>query len=283
MAFALRYEVTVSESVAPMHVDPHTFLAEAARRLREPAAARSGSLRFGVDLGTATVVLCAVDEAGAPIYWDFIASRTVRDGVVIDFQGAARCVRELKMRAQEKLGVTVDAAVTAYPPGIRAGDARACRYVLEQSEISCRELTDEISAAQTLAGVRDGALVDVGGGSTGVGVFRDGSLVTLSDAPGGGHHLDLILAGALKLTLEDAEVRKRAGGSEVAELLRPGIERVAESIRRQTQGQRVDTVHLVGGALLCDGAATIVAEYLGLPTVAYPHAQLITPFGMALR
>ena len=36
--------------------------------------------------------------------------------------------------------------------------------------------------------------------------FRGGELATLSDFAGGGHHLDLILAGALKLSVEAAEV-----------------------------------------------------------------------------
>jgi ethanolamine utilization protein EutJ len=270
-------------ALSAVRPEPSVFLRAAAPRLRAPAEPRGARPRFGVDLGTASVVLCAVDEHDAPVYWDFIESRTVRDGVVVDFQGAVRCVRELKTRAEAALGVTVGEAVTAHPPGVAAGDARACRYVLEASDIACRELIDEISAAQTLVGVRDGAVVDVGGGSTGVGIVRDGVLVALSDVPGGGHHLDLILAGALKIELEPAERRKRAGGAEVAQILRAGIERIAESIRRLIEGRAVESVHLVGGALLVEGAEAVVAEYLGLTTVAYPHADLITPFGMALR
>ena len=60
------------------------------------------------------------------------------------------------------------------------------------------------------------------------------------------------------------------------------IERFDETGIRLASGAHVDAVHLVGGALLVEGAPTVVAEYLGLPTVAYPHAHLITPFGMAL-
>ena len=40
-------------------------------------------------------------------------------------------------------------------------------------------------------------MVDVGGGSTGVGIIRGGMLIDVGDLPGGGHHLNLILAGAL--------------------------------------------------------------------------------------
>ena len=268
--------------VVRVRVDAHEFLNVAATRLRSPARERRGALRFGVDLGTATIVLCALDEADEPVYYDFIASRTVRDGVVVDFAGAVRCVRELKARAEAALDSPVAQASTAHPPGVPTSDARACRYVLEQADISCSGLTDEISAAQALIGVRDGAVVDVGGGSTGVGIFSAGRLAAVSDEPGGGHHLDLIVAGALKIPLDEAERRKRDGGRDIASLLLPGLERIAESIRRQIAGAHVDAVHLVGGALLVEGAPTVVAEYLGLPTVAYPHAHLITPFGMAL-
>jgi ethanolamine utilization protein EutJ len=258
------------------------FLVRAARRLHSPLEGREGALRFGVDLGTATVVLCAVDAAGAPVYWDFVAEGVVRDGVVVDFHGAARAVAGLKRRAEEALGVAVEAAATAHPPGVPSADCQACRYVLEQAQVACRVLTDEVSAAQKLLQVRDGVIVDVGGGSTGVGVFRAGKLTNLSDRPGGGHHLDLILAGALRIPVQEAEARKRANGLEFLNILRPGVERVAESIRRQAGSTRALPVHLAGGALLLPGADRIVARYLGWPVVAYPHALLITPFGIAL-
>ena len=121
----------------------------------------------------------------------------MRDGVVVDFAGAATAVRQLRERAEEQLGAALTSAATAYPPGVSEADARACRYVLEQAGLDCRVLVDEVSAARALLGVDDGAIADVGGGSTGVGVYRDGELVSLGDRPGGGHHLNLILAGGL--------------------------------------------------------------------------------------
>lgn len=258
------------------------FLTQAAQCLRAPRRECEKPYRFGVDLGTATIVLCAVDARGAPIYWDYVARGVVRDGVVVDFEGAARAVIELKQRAEAELDGPVDSAATAHPPGVPASDCRACRYVLEQAEVECRLLTDEVSAAQRLLRVRDGVVVDVGGGSTGVGMFRNGGLVAVSDRPGGGHYLDLILAGALGIPISDAEARKRTDGAMVMNLLRPGIERIADSIRRQCNVEKPIAVHLAGGALLIPGAERVVETYLGWPVVAYPHADLITPFGIAL-
>lgn len=255
-------------------------LGRAAERLNAPRADSPSELRFGVDLGTATIVLSAVDADGEAVYWDFLPEQAVRDGVVVDFRRAAEAVAVLKRRAETALGRPVESAAAAHPPGVPVSDCRACRFVLEQAGIECRVLTDEVSAAIAMLGIEDGVIVDVGGGSTGVGTLAAGKLVTLSDRPGGGHHLDLILAGALGISIEDAEKRKRLEGAEHLHILRPGIERVAESIRRQC-GEGPHTVHLAGGALMIPGASQVVEQYLGWPVVAYPHAQLITPFGIA--
>jgi ethanolamine utilization protein EutJ len=258
-----------------------TFLNAAARRLRKPAAKIAGGLRFGVDLGTATVVLTAVDGSGAPVYWDFLPCEAVRDGVVVNFGDAVAAVRQLKADAETRLSVAIRSAGTAYPPGVPVSESRACRYVLESAGIDCRSLVDEVSAAQALLQLRSGVIVDVGGGSTGVGIVEDGTIVMLDDRPGGGRHLDLILAGALHISTDEAERRKRKSPGDYIDILRPGVERVAASVQRQIAGRAVSSVHLVGGALRLPGADRIVADYLGIDTVAYPHAELVTPFGIA--
>src|SRR6185312_11826027 len=140
----------------------------------------------------------------------------------------------LKAAAEEALGVELTTAATAHPPCVPAADARACTYVCESAGFADVGLVDEVSAAQRTLGVRDGVVVDVGGGSTGVGVFRDGALVALDDRPGGGHHLDLVLAGALGLTGEQAEAHKREHPAESLPILVPGLQRIAESVRAMT-------------------------------------------------
>ena len=113
-------------------------------------------------------------------------------------------------------------------------------------------------------------------------MVKGGELIALHDAPGGGYHLDLILAGALRISVAEAERQKRAGEADYGAILRPGIERIASSIARQIGPDKVDSVHLVGGAVRVPNAASIIAEFIGIPTVAYPHSDLVTPFGIAL-
>ena len=76
--------------------------------------------------------------------------------------------------AERSLEHTITGAATAYPPGIGATESRACRFVLEEAGLNCTALIDEVSAANTVLNVRKGVLVDVGAGSTGVGVFVGG-------------------------------------------------------------------------------------------------------------
>lgn len=273
------------EPTAP--ADPAVILDQAAALLAadpatEPAPAPSGPLRVGVDLGTASVVLVVLGPDGAPVHVGARPSRALRDGVVVDFAAAEQAVRGLKEQAEQALGVALTTAATAYPPAIPEPDARACRFVCEAAGFDQVTLTDEVTAAQHTLGVRDGVIVDVGGGSTGVGIFRDGGLVRLDDRPGGGHHLDLVLAGALRISTEEAERRKRDHPRACLPYLVPGIERIADSAGRMTGDATDLPLHLAGGALMLPGAAGVVSGYLGgRQTVSYPHALLITPVGIA--
>ncbi|MBI4942177.1 MAG: ethanolamine utilization protein EutJ [Actinobacteria bacterium] len=263
--------------------DPSLLLAATAERLGRGAAAHvtSGPLRVGVDLGTATMVVVVLDAEGAPVWVDSVAAQAVRDGVVVDFHGAARAVRTLRERAGSDLGRPLPAAACAAPPGVPAADARACVHVCEAAGFDDVTLTDEVSAAQRVLGVRDGVVVDVGGGSTGVGVFRAGELVALDDRPGGGHHVDLVLAGGLGIGIEDAERLKREDPSTALPVVVPAVERVAESVRLMTLGAQDLPVHLVGGGLMLPGAAAVVGRWLDRPVHGYPHALLVTPVGIA--
>ena len=204
----------------------------------------------------------------------------LRDGVVMDFGGAVEAVTRL-VETAAGTGHRIAAATAGYPPGIGPSESRACRFVLERAGLDCTALVDEVSAANAFLGIADGVLVDVGAGSTGVGIFRDGELVEVGDVPGGGHHLNLILAGALGTSIEEAERRKRTGGADHLPILRPGLERIAASIERLSTGHGSLPVHLAGGGLMLPGAGEVVSQYLEREVVEYPLALYITPLGLA--
>lgn len=270
---------------SPMTATEDLLAAAADVAARGEPAPWTGSLRVGVDLGTANCVLVvlATDDDGRdnPVWVESYPSGALRDGVVVDFAKATAAVRRLKNSAEDALGVDLTSAATAYPPCIPVKDARACTYVCESAGFDEVVLIDEVSAAQRTLEVDDGVVVDVGGGSTGVGVFRNGQLVALDDRAGGGHHLDLMLAGGLGIPLEDAEPYKRAHPRESFPLLVPGLQRIAENVRALTVGVEDLPLHLAGGALMITGAGDVLAKYLERTVVTYPHALLITPIGIA--
>lgn len=253
------------------------------------ALAAAASVRAGIDLGTASCVLVvlavAPDGTEHPVWVDAYPSGALADGVVVDFARATATVRRLRERAEAGLGVELGAGVpvaTAHPPCVPAAEAKACSYVCETAGFDRVDLVDEVAAAQRTLGIGDGVVVDVGGGSTGVGVYRDGALVALDDRPGGGHHLDLMLAGGLGIAVEEAEPHKRAHPDEAFPLLVPGLQRIAENVRALTVGAEDLPLHIAGGALMIAGARDVLATYLERTVVTYPHALLITPVGIAL-
>jgi ethanolamine utilization protein EutJ len=257
------------------------MLQQASSVVGQPRCDLPGPFSVGVDLGTASCVVAVIDADGRPVLIEAHGSGALRDGVVVDFAAAVAAVADLKAQAEVAIGVRLERAATAFPPGVPTSVRSTCRFVVERAGFLDVALIDEVSAAHRLLDVDDGVIVDVGGGSTGVGVVRSGELVHLDDVAGGGHHLDLILAGALQIELAEAEGLKRSQGDSVIDIIRPGVERIAESIRFMTAGAEDLPIHVAGGALMIPGAAEIVADRLDRPVVSYPSALWITPLGIA--
>jgi ethanolamine utilization protein EutJ len=247
--------------------------------LAEPPAA----VKAGVDLGTAYTVLVALDAQDRPLAAAYEFADVVRDGVVTDFVGAVDVLRRLTADVQSRLGTSIPAAFGAFPPGVPRSEVRAVGHVIEAAGMQCDGLVDEPTAANAVLGLRDGVVVDVGGGTTGVAVVQDGQVVHTDDEPTGGTHLTLVIAGALGIPFDQAEALKTdpTQQARLFPLVRPVMEKVASIITRSTSGWPVPTVHLVGGTVAFPGFADVVAEATGLD-VHVPVAPLfVTPLGIA--
>ena len=72
--------------------------------IKKPVREPSSVYYTGVDLGTACVVLAVLDEHLRPVAGTFRYADVVRDGMVVDYIGAIRIVREMKEELEEKLG-----------------------------------------------------------------------------------------------------------------------------------------------------------------------------------
>jgi ethanolamine utilization protein EutJ len=251
----------------------------AAPALPSPPAA----VKAGVDLGTAYTVLVALDEHDRPLAAAYEFADVVRDGVVTDFVGAVDVLRRLTSDVQARLGIPIPAAFGAYPPGVARSEVRAVGHVIEAAGMACDGLVDEPTAANAVLGLRDGVVVDVGGGTTGIAVVADGQVVHTDDQPTGGTHFTLVIAGALGIPFEQAEALKLdpAEQARLFPLVRPVMEKVAAIVAGSTRGWPTPEVHLVGGPVAFPGFADVVAEATGM-AVTVPVAPLfVTPLGIA--
>ena len=120
-----------------------------------------GDLRLGVDLGTANIVVSVVDSNNTPITGASYPSTVVRDGIVVDFMGASRAVRNMKAKLEDLMGVELYEAATAVPPGIISGNVKVISNVVESVGLDVINVVDEPTAAASVLGITNGAVVDV--------------------------------------------------------------------------------------------------------------------------
>lgn len=240
--------------------------------------------RCGVDLGTSCIVVAVIDEDDHPVAGRVQLAEAVRDGMVVDYWGAVQIVRKMKEELEGELGPLLYAAA-AIPPGTMALDGGAVRNVVESAGFELTALLEESSAANALLQIENGAIVDIGGGTTGISVFEAGKEVYAADEATGGKHFTLTLAGALGIPLEDAERYKRdpARHREILPILRPVAEKVASIIQRHVAGKGVEELYLVGGSSCLTGIEEIIAARTGLPAYKPQNPLFVTPLGIALN
>jgi len=251
-------------------------------RLELPAGT---ALHIGVDLGTAYLVLVALDASGSPLAGEYRFAQVVRDGLVVDYIGAVDLLKEMKANLEARLGRELTHAASGYPPGVARAEVRATANVLEAAGFTCTGLLDEPSAANQVLNIKDGAIVDVGGGTTGIAVIRNGQVVYTADEPTGGTHFSLVIAGGLGISFDEAENLKTRVSEQprLLPMVRPVMEKVAAITARHIQGQDVKSLVLVGGTSAFYGMADVVQEYTGVPTYVPPWPLFVTPLGIAMH
>jgi ethanolamine utilization protein EutJ len=208
----------------------------------------------------------------------------VRDGLVVDFIGATDLLREMKHRLEERIGRELTHAASGYPPGVPQAEVRATANVLEAAGFLCTGLIDEPSAANLVLRLERGAIVDVGGGTTGIAVVQDGKVVYTADEPTGGTHFSLVIAGALDISFEEAERLKTTPAEQerLFPLVRPVMEKVASITARHVRPHAVERVVLVGGTSAFRAMDRVVEEYTGIPTETPRRPLFVTPLGIAM-
>lgn len=235
-------------------------------------------------------MLVVLDEHGQPLAGEYQFAQVVRDGLVVDFVGAVDRLTAMKQRVEARLGRELTHAASAFPPGVARAEVRATANVVEAAGMHCETMVDEPSAANALLGIQNGAVVDVGGGTTGIAIIENGEVVYTADEATGGTHFSLVIAGAHNVSFEEAEAMKTdpAQQQKLLPVVRPVMEKVASiTARHLAEYERqsshvVDEITLVGGTVAFPGMAEVMQEYTGIKTVVPERPMFITPIGIAL-
>lgn len=243
------------------------------------------ALRVGVDLGTASIVVVVLSSAGAPVACALEYAQVVKDGLVVDYIGATRIVRRLVDQLQSRLGRSLDQAAIAVPPGTGAKDCATHRHVVEAAGLEVTAVLDEPTAANAVLGVRNGVIVDIGGGTTGLSILEDGRVTYVADEATGGTHLTLVLAGNYRVSFEEAEAMKKdpSRQGEILAVVRPVIQKMGTIVASHIRGRDVSEIYLVGGTCCLPGMEAVIAQETGTPVFKPRNPCLVTPLGIALH
>jgi len=250
-----------------------------------PVEPYDGPLHVGVDLGTAYTTMVVLNDDMMPIAGCWRPAQVVRDGLVLDFFGATQIVREFKEKVEARLGRTLVSAATAYPPGVPEKEVRAQGNVLFSAGLECSGLIDEASAASNVLQIPAGAVVDVGGGTTGIAIIENNKVIFTADEATGGTHFNLVIAGALGISFEEAEKRKTdpALQTELFPIVEPVMEKVGAVIAKYIASYHVDVIYMVGGTSRFPRIAEVVENFTGVKTVIPGEPLFVTPIGIAMH
>lgn len=248
-----------------------------------PVIDKSKIYYTGVDLGTACVVLVVMNSEYEPVAGAYEYSDVVKDGMIVDYFGAITLVKKLKKKLEDLLDTELVYSSAAIPPDTESLDGGAIKNVIQSAGFEITSILDEPTAANNVLNIKNGAIVDIGGGTTGISILNNGKVVKVSDEATGGTHLTLTIAGAMSTSFEDAELYKRNKDNhkELLPILKPVIEKISTIITTQVAGYDVKDLYLVGGTACLGGIEKIIEKKTGITTHKPVNPMFVTPLGIA--
>lgn len=265
--------------------DVNKFIKKVEDTIKNPIKPEKGEeIHVGVDLGTAFIVIVVLGKDFRPLGCEMKFAQVIKDGLVVDYIGAQRIVKELKESLEDKLSVEINKAAIAVPPGTGEADSKTHKYVVEGAGIDVSNVLDEPTAANEVLHLENGAIVDIGGGTTGISILKDNKVEDVYDEATGGTHLSLVLSGRFGIPFEEAEKMKRnkRKHSEVFLAVRPVMEKMATIVDKEIKDKDVEEIVLVGGTCLLKGIDEVFNSITGKKIVKPYNPLLITPIGIAM-
>ena len=250
-----------------------------AAALCNQAPAASGVAWAGASVpGTCDVVSMVVDRDGQPVAVCLDWADVVRDGIVWDF-----------WRRHPRAPTSCDSRAAAGLPLHPCGDLVSARAdprisinVLESAGLEISHVLDEPTAVADLLQLDNAGVVDIGGGTTGIAIVKQGRVTYSADEATGGDHISLTLAGNRGIGLEEAEQYKRSHAGEIWPVVKPVYEKMAEIVARHIAGQGIVDLWLAGGACMQPGVHELFRQrFPALPVHLPQHSLFMTPLAIA--
>lgn len=242
-------------------------------------------LFVGVDLGTAYIVIVVLNSKKEPVACAMEFAQVIKDGLVVDYMGASTIVKRLVDDLEKRLSCKLEKAAIAVPPGTGERECATHRHVVEASGLEVINILDEPTAANAVLEIQDGVIVDIGGGTTGLSILKDGNVVYVADEATGGTHLSLVLAGNYHISFEEAEELKKEKNKqkEMLVIIKPVVEKMASIVNRHIKDYDISAIYLVGGTCCFEHMEDIIAKETGKVVYKPSNPLLVTPLGIALN
>ncbi|WP_235860812.1 ethanolamine utilization protein EutJ [Peptoniphilus porci] len=254
------------------------------KSITSPKIDKKKKLYTGIDLGTAFIVLAVLDEDKNPVCGAYEFANVIKDGMVVDYIGACDIVKKLKKQIEDKIGVELFDAGVAIPPNTESLDGGVVKNVAESAGFNVVDVFDEPTAANKILNLRDGAVVDIGGGTTGISILKEGKVTKVVDEATGGTHFSLVLSGANKISFEEAELLKRdfKKHSEIFPIVKPVVDKIISIINKAIEGSEVNEIILVGGSALLNNIENYIEDNIRIKTLKPKNPMFVTPLGIAM-
>lgn len=155
--------------------------------------------------------------------------------------------------------------------------------MLEGAGFEVTNIVDEPTAAAAVLKISDGAVVDVGGGTTGISILKDGEVIYTDDEATGGTHMTMTVAGHYRISYEEAEILKRQQDKqeEIFPVIKATVEKMALITEKFIKGYDVPAIYVVGGSSMFREFTPVFEKRLKLPVYQPVHPLLVTPLGIA--
>ena len=254
-------------------------LLKAATLCNQTPVKSDSPLWLGIDLGTCDVVSMVVDSDGQPVAVCLDWADVVRDGIVWDFFGAVTIVRRHLDTLEQQLGCRFTHAATSFPPGT---DPRISINVLESAGLEVSHVLDEPTAVADLLQLDNAGVVDIGGGTTGIAIVKQGKVTYSADeATGGRPYLSDAGREPSYPVGRSRAVQAQQWQRNLA-VVKPVYEKMAEIVAHHIAGQGVADLWLAGGSCMQPGVDELLRKRFPELQVHLPqHSLFMTPLAIA--